>query len=284
MQQYAGRAHSRGQRPGNPDSIVIGVKIDGTQDIMSAVAVPSDEELALLSSYPDRYYSSYSAHRGVNPNLLFRHLLTRLNFQIIGGNEASCVKAGEAAGQETCVRVTKIEVLSKSAGSLTIAKAGGDRTSAGSLQFDSEVDTLVLMQRPEGASDNVDLEPMDVVMPTWNSISNSGNEVQAGDAMLVAPDRSYEVKITLRQRVQTGVDGSDRPVMEDKELIVKDVISLSSSSSAAGFLAGNSYNVKIVVYGLEKVNVNATLTPWTEGEDIYLDPIDGAASLAAQGE
>ena len=268
----------------NPDSIVIGVKIDGTQDIMSAVAVPSDEELALLSSYPDRYYSSYSAHRGVNPNLLFRHLLTRLNFQIIGGNEASCVKAGEAAGQETCVRVTKIEVLSKSAGSLTIAKAGGDRTSAGSLQFDSEVDTLVLMQRPEGTSDNVDLEPMDVVMPTWNSISNSGNEVQAGDAMLVAPDRSYEVKITLRQRVQTGVDGSDRPVMEDKELIVKDVISLSSSSSAAGFLAGNSYNVKIVVYGLEKVNVNATLTPWTEGEDIYLDPIDGAASLAAQGE
>lgn len=273
-----------GSDPANPDSIVIGVKIDGTQDIMSAVAVPSDEELALLSSYPDRYYSSYSAHRGVNPNLLFRHLLTRLNFQIIGGNEASCVKAGEAAGQETCVRVTKIEVLSKSAGSLTIAKAGGDMTSAGSLQFDSEVDTLVLMQRPEGASDNVDLEPMDVVMPTWNSISNSGNEVQAGDAMLVAPDRSYEVKITLRQRVQTGVDGSDRPVMEDKELIVKDVISLPSSSSAAGFLAGNSYNVKIVVYGLEKVNVNATLTPWTEGEDIYLDPIDGAASLAAQGE
>ena len=53
---------------------------------------------------------------------------------------------------------------------------------------------------------------------------------------------------------------------------------------SAGFLAGNSYNVKIVVYGLEKVNVNATLTPWTEGEDIYLDPIDGAASLAAQGE
>ena len=137
-----------GSDPANPDSIVIGVKIDGTQDIMSAVAVPSDEELALLSSYPDRYYSSYSAHRGVNPNLLFRHLLTRLNFQIIGGNEASCVKAGEAAGQETCVRVTKIEVLSKSAGSLTIAKAGGDRTSAGSLQFDSAVDTLVLMQRP----------------------------------------------------------------------------------------------------------------------------------------
>ena len=43
-----------GSDPANPDSIVIGVKIDGTQDIMSAVAVPSDEELALLSSYPDR--------------------------------------------------------------------------------------------------------------------------------------------------------------------------------------------------------------------------------------
>ena len=37
------------------------------------------------------------------------------------------------------------------------------------------------------------------------------------------------------------------------------------------FEAGKSYDINITVYGLEKIDVRATLTPWENGGSIDID-------------
>ena len=52
----------------------------------------------------------------------------------------------------------------------------------------------------------------------------------------------------------THIDGDDIPANLEK------------------FAAGNSYNVRVVVYGMSKIEVHTTLEPWVDGGHIDLDP------------
>ena len=267
------------------DSLTIGVEIDGTQDIMSAIATPTSAEILELGTYPDRYFSAYSARRNVHPDLEFKHLLTRLNFQVIGGNQAACYDGLETPGEETCVRVTSIKIYSKTTGELVIAKRVLDENNdtivaTGALRFTDEKDSLTLMQREDPSNANENLVAMDEVLPTWNNEESKADVVQAGEAMLVAPDSNYVIKITLKQRVpeNTSEEGTVADYA-DKTYVMEDVVDLADGM----FLAGHSYNVNIYVYGLQKIDINASLTPWEEGGDINLDPSDGVMNQPGGG-
>ena len=65
---------------------------------------------------------------------------------------------------------------------------------------------------------------------------------------------------------------------------LNDVIKLSGEPAAAGFLAGSSYNVTITVYGLSKIDINTELTPWENGGEIELDPVDNPNKPTADEE
>ena len=66
------------------DSLLIGFKIDGTQDIMAGKAVPTEDEIIKCGG-KDNIYSAFAARRDVQPNIKFEHLLSRLNFQVLDG-------------------------------------------------------------------------------------------------------------------------------------------------------------------------------------------------------
>lgn len=65
-------------------------EIDGTQDLLVASAWPDAADVAKLGTRATDFYSSYAARQGVQPNLTFQHLLTRLEFYIKGGDLESC--------------------------------------------------------------------------------------------------------------------------------------------------------------------------------------------------
>ena len=77
------------------DRIEIPVEIDGARDIMSGRAVLSNEALPDYFSETEKHllkqraFSAYTARRGVNPVLNFRHHLTRLRFEIYPTSEES---------------------------------------------------------------------------------------------------------------------------------------------------------------------------------------------------
>lgn len=116
------------------NAYTIDFKIDGSQDVMRAKAekLLTEEELTNKtygSVTNDDIYSAKAARQTIQPELVFKHLLTRFTFQIKGGNEGSCPKEVEEGGtttldETTAVKINKIELTSKTNGTLTVAHTG----------------------------------------------------------------------------------------------------------------------------------------------------------------
>ena len=96
---------------------------------------------------------------------------------------------------------------------------------------------------------------------------------QVGDALLVSLPVSsttfadvddYEMKITLTQRVKTKWDGT----IDDYTI---DPIPVKIPKPDGGFKANTSYNVNLTLYGVERIDVYTTITPWEAGAPIDLE-------------
>lgn len=262
------------------DSLLIGFKIDGTQDIMAGKAVPTEEEINKCGG-ENNIYSAFAARREVQPNIKFEHLLSRLNFQVLDG------KKTETTDENKAVKVTGITVKSKATGKLVIAYQGEATTFANvsdQLIVDKDADAekdaallkeLKVMQRDASSTsltDNlVDLQP---VTPKWNN--GMALATQVGEALLAIPADKYEITINLKQRVQ--VKGDKNSPNEDTDFQDKEYTYTADLKNTVnpekGFEPGYSYNVTITVYGLSEIQITTTLTPWKDGGNIEMNPED----------
>ena len=261
------------------DSLLIGFKIDGTQDIMAGKAVPTEDEIIKCGG-KDNIYSAFAARRDVQPNIKFEHLLSRLNFQVLDG------KKTETTDPDKAVKVTGITVKSKATGKLVIAYQGAKTTFENvsdqlivDKDADSEKDAALLkelkVKQRESASspltDNlVDLKP---VTPKWNN--GMAMATQVGEALLAIPADKYEITINLKQKVQVkGDNGTPQEGdFEEKEYTYEADLK-NTVNQEKGFEPGYSYNVTITVYGLSEIQITTTLTPWKDGGNIEMNPED----------
>ena len=114
--------------------------IDGSQDLMIGVADTAaaatslntaDSKIDTDEDAAEKIYSAYAARRLVNPTLTFKHLLTRLTFQVKAATQdvssAATAPTPMIPGWEAGFKVTKVEVYSKSEGNI-IAAWKGDAT------------------------------------------------------------------------------------------------------------------------------------------------------------
>lgn len=261
------------------DSLLIGFKIDGTQDIMAGKAVPTEEDIRKCDGEAN-IYSAFAARRDVQPNIKFEHLLSRLNFQVLDG------KKTETTDKDKAVKVTGITVKSKATGKLVIAYQGEVTTFANvsdqlivDKDADSEKDAALLkelkvMQRESASSPLtdklVDLKP---VTPAWNN--GMAMATQVGEALLAIPAKKYEITINLEQKVQVKGD-KDHPTPDDYQIkkytYTADL--KNTVNQEKGFEPGYSYNVTITVYGLSEIVITTTLIPWKDGGNIEMNPED----------
>ena len=260
------------------DSLLIGFKIDGTQDIMAGKAVPTEDEIIKCGG-KDNIYSAFAARRDVQPNIKFEHLLSRLNFQVLDG------KKTETTDLDKAVKVTGITVKSKATGKLVIAYQGEATTFANvsdqlivDKDADSEKDAALLkelkvMKRADGAALTDKLVDLTPVTPKWNN--GMAMATQVGEALLAIPADKYEITINLEQEVQVKGD-KDRPTPDDfqtKEYTYNADLT-NTVNPENGFEPGYSYNVTITVYGLSEIVITTTLTPWKDGGNIEMNPED----------
>lgn len=259
------------------DSLLIGFKIDGTQDIMAGKAVPTVEEIAKCGG-EDNIYSAFAARREVQPNIKFEHLLSRLNFQVLDG------KKTETTDEDKAVKVTGITVKSKATGKLVIAYKGAAAFENVSDQLivdkdaDSEKDAALLKelkvkQRAEGAPLTQNLENLAPVTPKWNN--GMAMATQVGEALLAIPADKYEITINLKQKVQVKGDKltPQEGDFEEKEYTYEADLK-NTANPGQGFEPGYSYNVTITVYGLSEIQITTTLIPWKDGGNIEMNPED----------
>lgn len=260
------------------DSLLIGFKIDGTQDIMAGKAVPTEEEITKCGG-EDNIYSAFAARRDVQPNIKFEHLLSRLNFQVLDG------KKTETTDPDKAVKVTGITVKSKATGKLVIAYQGEATTFANvsdQLIVDKYADEvkdaallkeLKVMKRADGAALTDKLVDLTPVTPAWNN--GMAMATQVGEALLAIPADKYEITINLKQKVQVKGDKLAPQEGDFEEKPYTYTADLKNTVNPdKGFEPGYSYNVTITVYGLSEIQITTTLTPWKDGGNIEMNPED----------
>lgn len=246
---------------------VVDIEIDGSQDIMAGKATPSADDVAKLGNYDENFYSAYAARKGVQPNITFNHLLTRFTFEVRAGSKATA--GAGASGNTEAVRVKGISVESLTNGTLTVAYTGETKQAADLLTFTGDASALTLKQRATTAASNNDpLVDLVEVPLTWPAAGEAtvGDVISVGEALLVAPGKTeYPLTIALAQKVKKNTADTDKTDMnlEQKATIKMDGVK--------AFEPGKSYKVTITVYGLEEIEVTATLVPWADGGSIDID-------------
>lgn len=238
----------------------VGFELNGSQDIMVGKATPDEEDLAKCAD-ETKIYSAYAARRDVQPDIVFKHLLSRLVFSVTGGNQDAC---NDTYG----VKVTGITVKSKYTGKLIVAYTP-DAEVTNELVPTEDVTDLELMQRDDAdIQGNNPLIELKAQGPKWDDAEDKAIKTNIGEAILAVPADQYELTIKLKQLVKTQTD----PAAEaEKTFSYNDVIKLADDKV---FEAGYSYNVNITVYGLSEIKINTTLTPWVDGGNIDMNPED----------
>lgn len=245
-------------------------KIDGTQDLMVA-ATDRTKDIEASSKKDDltgreaNLYSAWSARRDVTPNLVFKHLLSRLKFTVKAGNDGETVVAG--------VSVKEIAVYSRSEGTLVVVPSADGTTTTQGLKDVADLPADLkdatpfnLMEAPAPDAVTKDLVPLQPV--TANSVTDAA---PIGESMLVIPADTYRMVVTTSQEV------NGNPQTSTNVAILKE----PDGVKGATFEAGNIYTINIIVYGLKEIEVNATLTAWKDGGSITIDPDDEPAPSPA---
>ena len=234
------------------------VTIDGTQDLMVAVPDKSkDIEGNLEVTTTDNLYSAWSSRRGVKPNLVFKHVLTRLTFKAKCGNAVAYEDGKE-------VYITSVQVVdAKNKGTLTIIPTEGNQQVFTASDVPEHKADFSLMQGPKDPGVSKELASFEEVKITG---SKDDDFVQIGVPMMLVPGGEYYVVIKTKQ----DADG-DGQFEEDEQVLDPVPVKIAVTD---GFKAGYNYNVKLTVYGLEHIDIDATLTAWENGEDIEIDPDD----------
>lgn len=327
------------------DNVTVPFSIDGSQDILAASTVLSDDDKAVLcgftnfatlkastenyngasdvtfnpanlvaesaaakawTNYRQSVYSAKVARKDIQPNLSFKHMLTRLTF------DAKAMIDEFADGQESEVRIKSIRVKSKTEGKL-VAKYDAQPVVApetapivNTLETTSDdYSWLELKARKHDVpatpaytdhnttlvslveADNAD-EPTNITETDYYTAGiaiaepGASEATEIGEALLVIPEAGgvYELEIEIEQTVSGRELENGTAIDKYKEIKTGTIRNLkiyapgSTESVAAPFEAGKSYKVSLQVYGMTEIKVITKLEEWVDGGNIDINPDD----------
>ena len=238
-------------------TITLPITITGAQDIMLAKADPAVDIEA--STDPNKgqvtsetAYSAFAARRGIQPTLEFQHQLARFTFNIVPGS---------ASGD--LITVTAIELQSNTTGTLQIAPA----VEAGQPTILSQAapDYLSLANETSGANN------LPYNVPEYTGADQ--DPIKVGESLMVMPGQtSYNLRVSM---TQDGNGDVELPVNKLETVIAAANVDTNEDGTAEGvttFEAGKTYEITIKVYGMERIEVSATLKAWEDGGSVVIDP------------
>ena len=237
------------------EGVYIPFTIDGSQDLMTALA---DKTSDILNANPSgsvkesQAYSAYAARRSVQPNLKFQHQLTRFKFEI---------KSGSLSGNS--VKVNSISLKSPAKGYLCVV---GENQGITIAADDTPAQMTLMQKNADGTCEA--LQP--ATPATYTDASTSVTATSVGESIMVIPEQaSYELTI------QTSMDGIHTPINPQTYTLTPAMVDTDGQGTeATAFEAGKEYIITLTVYGLEQVIPTVTLGKWTPGGNVDIDPDD----------
>ncbi len=227
------------------------VEIDGSQDLMVAKADMTAEQRVDWTTKladennadkADRYYSAFSARRGVQPHFQFEHLLSRFVFNVI-----------PTPSSKDLVTIESIAVTNAKTNA-TMVVAYTEKPEQLLIPADeNEANTVYLKESKAGETEANILQTL--------TPKTYSEKTRVGESLLLMPQNEYDLVITMSQVTPEG-----------KTYTFPYTYKMTPEKSQVdAFKAGNQYNVNFTVYGIEEIKIDVTLTPWVIGGDINID-------------
>ena len=272
------------------DKVTLPIEIDGSQDIM--LATTDHDEDNTVGINPNRLYSAYAARKQVKPNLVFKHMLSRFNVY---------VKSGDDATLASKVTLTTVEVETNNTGVLNVAHQD-HVTYKPNMVITEKVASQKNLATGEITVDATDPQPY---LPIWEdsgavgAYALTGNQLsddpaiankytiqmttawqKAGTIMVMPEKDEYMLKLGVKQ--QGYMQGQQETISyfpitfenivqpkDDAKGIYNTMADVDLDNAA---VAGHSYDVNIIIYGLQEVQIEVTMTPWEQNGSFNLDP------------
>ena len=286
------------------DGVVYNIDLDGNRDILLGHAdqlkiadferdgIYEDLTGTLTKEEIERMigmaggYSTYSGHRNVNPVIKLEHQLTRLVFQAYAGN-ASADRVTITGIDVKALSTAKMKVAGKKYDDCGIMEYAGDK------KWFKLCDRLPEAEQPEdnGSDNGTVVDDNAATTKTPAALNPNGfNEgyiinyqpgvspqpvTTLGTSLMLAPAKMYEVTLhyTFLTEGQNGTDGELKKF--DAIYYINapenDGISVDANGNRM-FMPGVMYNIKVGVFGLEKIVMDAAVQGWNKGGDITIDP------------
>lgn len=234
------------------DGIQLKVKIDGTQDLMSARATLTEEQVNRKefdseekANIKEWYYSLYTAQRNIHPIMIFKHHLSRFIFRIY-----------PATNKANDIVVDEVKVVSKREGWFTVAHS---ITGNMGVDFSADVPYEELLLKEEKGEPLLSDTYRTDYQGDFSEPLYDRPFVRVGESLMLPPgEMKYSCFVRLKQTIDGEVHTFDS--------------SVPLSNSGDTFKAGTQYIVKLAIYGLQEVGVSVSPVPWIDGGDITIDP------------
>ena len=294
-------------------AVKVPFKIIGCQDLMVAKAEPTAAQQAIIAddafgTNKNRYYSAFAARKGIQPDMTFKHLLTRFTFSVVGKNNAACgFNSGGSlpgTGEYKGVFIKSIKVKSKETGNIIAAYTGTAKPTKDLIEFTGNPGMLPLSGASDGtkvdslydqtiftaanwANNTFMTSALTIGGANWTKIlrpTSTTTPNPIGGALLVQPlvtdgETTYDLEVVLGQLLlveDSYPTSGTSPVYEVRYYTAKDVITPTKVSVTWGddtynTTQGVSYNVNITVNGFEKIEITTTLEPWATGAPIAFE-------------
>lgn len=269
------------------NDISLAVKIDGSQDIMLARTDKDADNVTDLN--PNRLYSAYSARHGVTPNLVFQHLLSRFNVYVKSGDPSVTDK----------ITITSFTVRSKTDGTIFIAykdHPAQEDEEHPNLTVSSEENNYAYLPIWNGANGAAtkrllysltgEEQKYDLKFKVDEEVNNNNWPARnnpLGTIMVMPYETEYEIKVGLKQTDYTA----ENETITTYTVKFADLLSPdqdpkpqdpSNPNPRPGIteldtqaLPGHQYDLNVVVYGLQAIQVTVSLQEWEDSGNFVVD-------------
>lgn len=281
--------------------------IDGSQDLMVGCTPPLSNDLLndryktvkLTDAERNRIlyygnYTSFAAHRGIEPQVDLKHLLTRLRFSMLPGDSTASYTTIDAVYATTPCKGDFI-VASKDPNEIGFYPYG-DQSAYGDLylhdrpQLDEEGHLLPSKILDSAPSEDriVEWKPEYWIKDNNGKIigkvplTERGEPLHLGDDLLIPPASQIVITIQSHYRRKDDFFDDDRTFRSlytiNAETLAKNEQDKSKywdeEKQEYRFKPGYIYDITLVVYGLQKIVVTGNIEAWKEGGEVVIDPDD----------
>lgn len=257
------------------DHIYYDVELDGRRDFMSSMADPEAQKDKYKDNpYGDkilgRAFSAYSANHGLNPVFQFEHHLVLLRFVV-------CRPSGGPSLDQT-LTVKKVELNSKYKGRFIVAVSDPDDVTKPKrgISFENEDYEFFELKKKNGESIGNKGWCLVADCPIYEKVTDDdkkhyryvldkdpNNDRDSGTSLLVAPDDSYQAKITLS--AEQGLTGA---------LYTEVDVELENPNDNRIFSPGKAYTIYLTINSLSDIKSTVESGVWMNGGDINVSPDD----------